>query len=219
MNDAHVGENAALYALGALDDAERARVDAHARHCPSCARLLGEAESEVAAIVAAEGHIEAPPDLQARIERSLRGVTALAPRRERALWPLAMAAALLVGFLPSMVFWQQERAMRETVALQNAAIGRVTAGDHRTAAFRSSDAREIASVAYGADGSWYVVVVPNASKAMHVVWMHGGEQTLLGSAVPHGDVATLYLPKSHRMDTLALMDGSRVVAEAQLTYD
>ena len=219
MNDAHVGDYAALYALGTLSDAERARVDAHARHCDACARLIGAAESDVAAIVAAEGLLEAPQDLQARIERSLRGVTALAPRRERALWPLAMAAALLVGFLPSMVFWQQERAMRETVALQNAAICRVTSGAHRTAAFRSSDAREVASVAYGADGSWYVVVVPNASKPMHVVWMHDGERTMLGMAMPHGDVATLYLPKSHRMDTLALMDGSRVVAQAQLTYD
>jgi hypothetical protein len=54
---------------------------------------------------------------------------------------------------------------------------------------------------------------------MRVVWMHGGEQTPLGSAMPHGDVATLYLPTSHRMDTLAIVEGTVVVAEAQLTYD
>jgi hypothetical protein len=48
--------------------------------------------------------------------------------------------------------------------------------------------------------------------------MHDGEQTMLGQAVPHGDVAMLYLPKSHRMDQLALMDGAQVVAQASLRY-
>jgi hypothetical protein len=41
---------------------------------------------------------------------------------------------------------------------------------------------------------------------------------MLGNAVPNGNVAMLYLPKSHRMDRLALMDGDRVVAEATLSW-
>ena len=65
---------------------------------------------------------------------------------------------------------------------------------------------------YAPDGSWYVVVIRNATKALDVVWMHDGERSMLGRAMPVGDVSTLYLPKSHRMDTLALMDGDRVVA-------
>jgi hypothetical protein len=41
---------------------------------------------------------------------------------------------------------------------------------------------------------------------------------MLGTAMPHGDVALLYLPKSKRMDQLALMDGEQVVASAQLAF-
>jgi hypothetical protein len=48
--------------------------------------------------------------------------------------------------------------------------------------------------------------------------MHDGQQTMLGDTVPHGRVAMLYLPKSHRMEQLALMDGPRIVALAQLPY-
>jgi hypothetical protein len=60
--------------------------------------------------------------------------------------------------------------------------------------------------------------VRGASKPLSVAWMHDGQQTMLGSAVPKGNVAMLYLPKSHRMDHLALMDGDRVVGEASLSW-
>jgi hypothetical protein len=71
---------------------------------------------------------------------------------------------------------------------------------------------------YALDGSWYVVVVRNPSKSLSVAWMHDGVHTMLGNAVPNGNVAMLYLPKSHRMDRLALMDGDRIVAEAALSW-
>ena len=38
----HVGDDAALYALGALDDAQRDACDLHASACPACAALLGQ---------------------------------------------------------------------------------------------------------------------------------------------------------------------------------
>lgn len=75
-----------------------------------------------------------------------------------------------------------------------------------------------AEVVYAPDGSWYLVVVRDAGKALDVVWMHDGERTMLGRATPRGNLAMLYLPKSHRMDRLALMDGGRVVAEATLSW-
>jgi hypothetical protein len=71
---------------------------------------------------------------------------------------------------------------------------------------------------YAPDGSWYVIVVREASRPLAVIWMHDGQHTMLGSAVPKGNVAMLYLPKSHRMDRLALMDGDRVIAEAALSW-
>lgn len=214
-NSDHLGDNAALYALGVLGDDERARADEHVRDCEQCERLLGDAESDVDTIAGAQPLSAAPEGLFGRIEATLGGQ---ASQRAGTLWPFAMAAALLVGLLPSAYFWQQNRTMHDAMVADSAAMDRITASPHRSAAFHGLGPGA-ASVTYAPDGSWYVVVVRNASHPMHVVWMHGGEQTALGSAMPHGDVATLYLPASHRMDTLAIVEGTVVVAEARLTYD
>jgi hypothetical protein len=85
---------------------------------------------------------------------------------------------------------------------------------HRSVAFAGADAQ----VMYSPDGSWYCVIVRNAKQALNVVWMHDGEKTMLGPTEVHGDVALLYLPKSHRMDDLALMQGDHVVGQARLVY-
>jgi hypothetical protein len=92
------------------------------------------------------------------------------------------------------------------------------AGAHRSAAFRTLPGNPPADVMYAPDGSWYFVVVRGASRPLAVAWMHDGERTMLGSAIPRGNLAVLYLPKSHRMDRLALMDGTRVIAEATLSW-
>ena len=64
MNDAHFGERAALYALGALDDAESAALQAHLRICAACAKLVGEAERDVDTIASLETRRRAPEELR-----------------------------------------------------------------------------------------------------------------------------------------------------------
>jgi hypothetical protein len=41
---------------------------------------------------------------------------------------------------------------------------------------------------------------------------------MLGRVAMHGDSGTLYLPVNHKMDELALLEGSTVVADAHLAY-
>jgi len=48
---AHLDDDAAAYALGALDASGMARVDALAASCDECARRVGEAEATVARLV------------------------------------------------------------------------------------------------------------------------------------------------------------------------
>jgi anti-sigma factor RsiW len=215
MNDAHFGERAALYALGALDDAESAALEAHLRVCAACAKLVGDAERDVDTIASLQTRRRAPQELTKRIERLL----APAPP-QRMPWPhfAAIAAAFLIGVLPSTYLWERNRAMQDAMLSQSAAMDRLFANAHRTASFRPSSGALAANVMYPPDGSWYVIVVRGASHALQVAWMHDGQQTMLGSAMPHGRVAMLYLPKSHRMEQLALMDGPRIVALAQLPY-
>ena len=108
--------------------------------------------------------------------------------------------------------------MHETMVADAQAMDRLAAMPHQTAAFKGMSPNAAASVMYAPDGSWYVILVRGASRALDVAWMHEGKKTILGTAQPLGDVAVLYLPNSHRMDQLALLDGEQVVAEAQLAY-
>jgi anti-sigma factor RsiW len=216
MSD-HIGEDAALYALGMLDEVSRRRIDAHVAACDACAAELGEAEMHVATLAAAEPQHLPPANFAAPS-------TPQPSRRKpgpRPAWfnaAVAVAAILLFGFAPSMYMWEQNRAMHDAMVAQNAAMKQLAAGPFRTASFAAMSDGSDARVMYSPDGSWYVVLVRGATRALQVAWMHDGQRTMLGTAQPHGDVAMLYLPRSHRMDQLALVDGPTVVAEAQLAY-
>jgi Putative zinc-finger len=209
----HISDEAALYALGSLSDDERAAIDAHVQTCSSCAALLGTAEQDVALVASMEPQHDAPTLLAGRIARAL-------DRKTTRQWqPLAaLAAAFVIGLLPSAYFWQQNQSLHATMSAQTAAIQRVASAPHRMAHFRGMNDRGSASVMYAPDGSWYVVLVRDVSKSLQVAWMHDGEKTTLGTAQAHDGVAMLYLPRSHRMDQLALMDGARTVAIADLSY-
>jgi hypothetical protein len=210
----HLGDTADLYAIGALDDAETEAVDRHVASCNQCAHELAAAEDRVATLAVADARHTPPPQLARRIA----AITAVRqPSRLRAFIP-AMAAALAIGLLPSVYFWQQNQTMHAAMLTNAEAMNRVVSTPHRSVDFSKMSDGSAARVMYAQDGSWYVVLVSNASKALSVAWMHDGRRTMLGTATPHGPVAMLYLPKSHRMDQLALLDGEQVVAEAQLGY-
>jgi hypothetical protein len=215
MNHEHVGDDAALYALGALSDREAIALQVHIRQCPSCANLVGDAEDAVTAAALAEPLHRAP----AALERRITGLLAPQAAFGRGSAVAAIAAAFLLGILPSWYLWQQNRSMQDAVASRGAAMARIAEGPHRRASFRGGGGNVAADVMYAPDGSWYVIVVKGISNPLQVAWMHGGERTMLGSATPHGGLAMLYLPKSHRMDQLALIDGGRIVGRAALHYD
>jgi anti-sigma factor RsiW len=220
----HVGENAALYVLGALDEDDRRAIDEHASSCEACAAALEQAGDDLTAIAAAQQQFDAPAALGQRVLGNVsRGdvVALTAPRAKRTWWfvpAAAIAAAFLIGILPSAYFWQQSQGMHAAMRDDAEAMNRLAATPFRTASFGGMNGTTAARVMYAPDGTWYVVLVKGASKALAVAWMHDGRRTMLGAVRPHGDVAMLYLPQSHRMDTLALVDGDRVVGEAQLAY-
>ena len=201
---AHIGDDAALYALGVLDEREQAAVDTHVAACQACAQLLAQAYDDVAAMAQAQPQYSLP-ERRRRPERSV-------PRWRPAL--AALAAAIVLALLPSAYFYEENRAMHQAMIADADAMARIASTPHRIAQFTGATA----NVMYGRDGSWYCVVVRGAKKPMNVAWMHDGQQTMLGTAVPHGDVAILYLPRSHRMEQLALLADDRMVAQARLVF-
>jgi anti-sigma factor RsiW len=202
----HLGELAALYALGILEPDEQRAAEEHLTHCDACRRLLAQAEADVAAMAAAQPQLE-PPGMLRAPQPALR-----APMRNP-MW-LAVAAAVAIAVLPSGYLLQQNLAMHQSELMESQAMARLMTGPHRTVAFAGTDAR----VMYAPDGSWYCIIVRGASAPLHVMWSHDGTQTMLGTAMPHGDIALLYLPKSHRMDQLSLMQDGHVVGQAQLVF-
>ncbi len=195
----HIGDDAALYALGTLDETERAKVESHVDACDACSRLLAQALDDVTAVVEA--------GVQSRMPLP-------ASRSNWRRWFAPVAAAIVLAILPTAYLLQQNLAMHRAMVAESQAMERVATSPHRMVAFTGMDAK----VMYGMHGSWYVVIVRNAKAPVDVAWMHDGTKTMLGKAEPHGDVALLYLPKSHRMDQLALVSNDHTMAQATLVY-
>jgi len=215
----HIGELAALYALGALNERERDDVERHVAGCHACIRLLAQAEDDVTVLAATEEQRVAPASLHSRVSAVLvkepvRPLRQVAPRWQGLL---AYAALFALAVVPTGYLAVQNLAMHNTIMAQSTIMADVASAPHKTVAFAGLSNGD-AHVLYGPDGSWYFVVMRGVHKPLAVVWPHDGKEIPLGATQTRGDVAMLYLPKSHKMDQLALMDGDRIVAQAQLAY-
>ena len=215
----HIGELAALYALDALNDRERDEVEQHVARCDACVRLLAQAEDDVTVLAAAEEQQIAPPALLSRIRGVLVEEPVTIPRRSAPHWQqlVAYAALFALAVVPTGYLAVQNVAMHNAMVAESTMMADIASAPHKTVAF-SGLSNGDAHVLYGPDGSWYLVVMRGVHKSLAVVWPHDGKEVPLGSTQTRGDVAMLYLPKSHKMDQLALMDGDRVVAQVQLAY-
>ena len=86
----HIGDDAALYALGILDEVSRRRIDAHVAACDACAAELGDAEAEVATLAAAEPQYRPPA---ASPPRPPRRSARPKPRARPSWFPMAIAVS------------------------------------------------------------------------------------------------------------------------------
>lgn len=223
MTEEHIEDLAQLYALGSLDELERARVERHIATCDTCRRELQYAEDAVTMLATAQARPqrEAPAALKERLDRSLTGSS----RRGRLTWhpfAAAVAAAIVLAFIPTWVAVDRNTALiamhQDELALARLADAG-TQIDH--AQFMSPSQPKLpmnAKVLYGPHGDWYYVVVMHPKPGMQVAYVHDGRMEMLGNVAMHGDSGTLYLPVNHKMDELALLEGSTVVADAHLVY-
>ena len=68
-DEAHASwaESLGAYALGALPEDERAKLERHLQECPSCRRELAELQAAVDVLPGAAPPVQPPPELRARI--------------------------------------------------------------------------------------------------------------------------------------------------------
>jgi anti-sigma-K factor RskA len=185
-----VEELLGAYALDAVDDDERAAVEAHLATCPRC-RAEVDAHREVAAHLAQTG-APAPDHLWDRIAGALEGEPAppmrlvvgdRAPARRRPRWrstPLAAAAAVVVvalvaagGFLVG-----RDQGGRDVSDLQVAALAAFESPTARTAELADDGGTVLARVAVLDDGSGYLLggALPDRRDGIYQLWGTDGDR-------------------------------------------
>ena len=193
----HLGEAAELYALGALDAAERERVDTHVATCDLCLRRLGEAERAVA------GLVDAP---------------VFTSRRERR-WPLALATGLGFACAASLVV---VAGLHRDVDSDGELIDRLVSSHFAHVQFQTPAGAPIgAKVIYERNGAWYAVVATGAPAWRAVIITTAGARISVPQPFARrgsGSVLTIDDPQPVRTIELDDAAGS-VVATARPLLD
>jgi anti-sigma factor RsiW len=191
----HIDQEAELYALGMLEDDERARVDEHLSSCEACTVLVGEAEAAVAALV---------DSTQQR-----------RPERRPAWWPIGIAAAFAIA---SAGLLGQNVIMRGALGNDGALLATMVDSHFDHAQFQAPGGAEISAKAiYERHGKWYEILA-DGTPAWHVVFVRpdGTRDPASSDFARRGSASIVYLAPSTPVRTIDLEDASgRVVGSVR----
>jgi anti-sigma-K factor RskA len=118
-------DDLALYALGALENAERTALEAHLEQCALCRRELQQLQGDLGLL----GLSTAGPAPPARARARLLAAVAKEPRArvvEKSVWrwwAWAFVAAATVLAVISITLWRQNQALRRDMAMLAAQSG------------------------------------------------------------------------------------------------
>jgi hypothetical protein len=203
----HIDELAELYALGALDDEQRRRIDMHVGDCAECAARLGDAEALIAQTVAQR---EPPQQLDRRVRSTFTPQTSVLPR-----WSGLIAAAFVIGLLPGFLFAMLYRPAAPFQQDRERAIAAMVNSHFLHAPFTpiAADAPK-AKVLYGRNKGWRFFVA-QTHHAYLVQAQTANGPVILGTLHVSGNAAELFVGNS-RARQFVLLDGARPVARARL---
>lgn len=194
---AHIDESAELYALGALGEGERAQVDAHVVQCDACAARLGEAERTITAME--------------------EGTASAAPRIGTWRFPAALiAAAFILGLVPSGWFWSAQQRANAYNADREGALAAMVSSHFSHAQFQPlvADAPK-AKLLYARNGRW-VYAVAQTGKLLLLKAQTGDSTVPLGTLRVLGDSAELFVRDAGAARSFVLNDGTRDVERVTL---
>ncbi|HEY3674772.1 MAG TPA: zf-HC2 domain-containing protein [Candidatus Tumulicola sp.] len=236
---AHLGDDAELYALGALDPVSARRVEQHIEGCPTCAARVNDALLTAAALAEALPAIAPSADLGRRLSRSaaIRRTTSTASRSagrtstrtsqrsasstftpwltERVV-RYAIAAALVLALLNAG--WQSFRLHRE-IATEDVALSTLVHSHFNhvsmTPLLGGSPA---AKILYARDGKWIYIIADRPGGTLRAFGYGAGAAIDLGTMSSDGKTATLMLRPRSRIHRIILERGDVAVAVATLAY-
>jgi len=164
MNDntQHIDDDAETYALGMLDDTDRARIEAHLHDCLPCLERVGRAEATVAAMTESLGGM--------RAERTAARVVPLVPRSVVRTWG-ALAAALVFA-ISTAVLGAQNASMQGVMRGQRVVLGAMVRSHFAHAQFATAAGVPVeAKVVYERHGKWYSVLAVDPQPGLVVAFV------------------------------------------------
>lgn len=206
----HVNEDAELYALGALGDLERARVERHVRTCDACAARVGEASSAILRLI--EGDASDRTPAATRVPHFSN-----APRA----WIAALvAAAMIVAFLPfGLMTIRSSMESHRAQDGQQVALSAMLAGHFSHAPFvANASGAPDAKVVYAREGGWIYVIAAPGNDRLDIAVTRDGRRTTVASMPPGDAVRSSFVAVPGRSDGVELLDRGAVLASARLVY-
>jgi Putative zinc-finger len=209
----HIGDDAELYALGALDAVESAAVERHIAACSECAARVVDAQGVAASLASALPGAAPSASLDRRIHE-----VALRPAQFRArsssLWQYAVAAVFALAFLGAGF---QALRLHGQLADQDVALATVVHSHFNHVSMTPISASSVAAkVLYARDGSWVYVIADHPGGDLHVMSIGAGGRTDLGALHSNGQTASLLIRPVARIQSIVLQRDGVPVATATL---
>lgn len=202
MND-HIGEDAELFALGMLDESERARVEAHAAACAACSQRLGEAEAVVADLT---------------LSYSPQEVAQLPARPLPRAWiATAAACAVAIGVTIASLLQTQHLAVRAGADDEILATLATSHFNHAQFAGTVPDA-PVAKLLNARHGEWLYVIVDSPAGDLRVVAQRGDKTIDLGPTNAHGRTSILFVRDPGMLARVLLERAGSVIESATPSY-
>jgi anti-sigma-K factor RskA len=240
-NDNHIGDDAELYALGALDDVSARRVEQHIAGCPECAKRVNDALLAAAALAEALPAVAPSAELGSRltasaassartvarrttstVSRSAARTSSRTSTRSSTGWfsdrvlRYAVAAALVLALLNAG--WQSFRFHRE-IAVEDVALSTLVHSHFNHVSMTPLLAGPLAAkILYARDGSWIYVIADRPGGTLRALGYAAGKALDFGTMPSDGKTATLMAHPRSRVRRIVLERGDVPVAEATLAY-
>ncbi len=211
----HLGEDAELYPLGALDDDAARNVERHVALCSECAERVAQAQAVAASLAAALPLAAPSPALERRLREAARPQLGAAKTRA-SIFRFALAAAVALIFLG--LGWQtlvlQQRLKAEDVAL----ITMVHSHFNHVSMAPESANPVAAKILYARDGSWIYIIADKPGGSLRAVAQTAAGTVDLGALASAGETATLLVHPRERIRAVILQRAGTDVASAKLGY-
>ena len=220
-DDRHLGERAELYALGALDDEDAERVNAHCDRCSACARLVGAAERAVATLLAATVPEHAPPPELARriatLERDATPRRGTLARAQPYLRRSAIAAGMVLALGGGAGGVRAVANLREIASQDDAALATIADSHFKHANLEKFDPHApVAKVLWSVADRWLYVIVGSRACACRVTIATDTGTRDLGIPLDHGATAALFATDLTAVRRVALTRDGRTLESTTL---